>query len=337
MIATVRLADGSVAFPCAAGDNLLHAGLRAGIGLPYECSVGSCGTCKYELLDGRVETLWAEAPGLGERDRRKGRRLACQSRPLTDCTINLRPGAAYVLPVPAARQRVAFLASEPVTHDMREFRFRAAAPARFVPGQYALLELPGVGARRAYSMCNLANAEGDWHFHIRAVPGGRASRILFGPLDERTEVVLDGPFGLAYLREGPRDIVCVAGGSGLSPMVAIARGFAAGKGHPARRLHFFFGGRTPADICGESLLAVLPGYGERLTYHAAVSDPEAARAAGWPGPTGFVHTLVEAALAPNLARFEFYFAGPPPMAEAMQRMLVANSVPSAQVHFDRFF
>ena len=69
--------DGST-FEQQEGDTLLRAALRAGVGLSYECNSGGCGGCKFELLEGEVETLWADAPGLNERDRRRGRHLACQ-------------------------------------------------------------------------------------------------------------------------------------------------------------------------------------------------------------------------------------------------------------------
>ena len=35
--------------------------------------------------------------------------------------------------------------------------------------------------------------------------------------------------------------------------------------------------------------------------------------------------------------FEYYFAGPPPMAEAVQKMLIEKRVPYPQVHFDSFY
>ena len=43
-------------FQCAADDVLLRGGLREGLGLPYECNAGGCGTCKIEVLSGEVET-----------------------------------------------------------------------------------------------------------------------------------------------------------------------------------------------------------------------------------------------------------------------------------------
>ena len=71
-MAEIRNADGA-AFSCAADDTILRAGLRAGLGFPYECNSGACGTCKVELLEGKIHSLRPDAPGLGERDRAKNR------------------------------------------------------------------------------------------------------------------------------------------------------------------------------------------------------------------------------------------------------------------------
>jgi toluene monooxygenase electron transfer component len=331
--------DGSEeVFPCDGGDSLLRAGLRAGIGLPYECGTGSCGTCKFTLLSGAVEDLWPDAPGLNERDRRKQRKLACQSRPTGDCHIKMRIDAACVPHITPRRQGVKLVKSAPLTHDMHEFYFKSDLPAEFLPGQYALLRLPGVSGLRAYSMANLANESGDWNFYIKNMPGGAGSRILFaGGLPPGGDIELDGPYGLAYLRPSPRDIVCIAGGSGLSPMISIARAVAADAGYAARRLHFFHGGRQPRDICGEEILADLPDFSDRMRYHASISEPDPA-SRGWTGALGMVHEQVAPTLANPLADYEFYFAGPPAMAEAVQRMLmIDHKVPFEQLHFDRFF
>jgi toluene monooxygenase electron transfer component len=106
----------------------------------------------------------------------------------------------------------------------------------------------------------------------------------------------------------------------------------------SRHLHFFYGARTTRDICGEALLGDLPGFAERIHFHPVVSEPGAAAQALWRGETGFVHDLVGRALGEQMTQFEFYFAGPRPMTEALQEMLmVRHRVPFEQVHFDRFF
>ena len=81
---SVCLESGGRGFNCAPGQTVLAAALAAGVDLPYECASGSCGSCRARLVEGTVASRWVDAPGLSERDRRKGDRiLCCQSVPQT--------------------------------------------------------------------------------------------------------------------------------------------------------------------------------------------------------------------------------------------------------------
>ncbi|WP_026355103.1 2Fe-2S iron-sulfur cluster-binding protein [Massilia niastensis] len=333
----INIAGSQLAFDCAPGDTIARAALRAGIGIPYECNVGCCGTCKIELLSGSVESNWPAAPGLGERDRMRGRVLGCQSRPVSDCTVKARVGDQYLTGRVPRRFEAVLAGQRDLTHDMRELRFSLPEAVDFLPGQYALLQLPGVDGPRAYSMSNIARDGATWHFQIRRVPGGQGGAAIFDRMKVGDRLTIDGPYGLAYLRTAnQRDIVCIAGGSGLAPMISIARGLAADPALAGRRLHFFYGGRTARDICGSDMLAELPGWGERIHYYPTISMPEA-DAAPWSGRTGFVHELVAEVLGASLRDHEIYFAGPPAMAQAVQRMLFEAGVPGEQVHYDAFY
>ncbi len=332
----ISLAGSEVEFDCAVDDTILRAGLRAGLGLPYECSVGSCGTCRVDLVSGEVATVWQAAPGLTERDRQRGRRLACQSRPLGPCMIKARLTPETVPPVLPRRQSALLVGSRALTRDMREFVFRTSGAADFVPGQYALIEFGSEIGPRAYSMSSLPSAEGDWRFVIRQVPGGKGSGALFAAT-AGARFEMDGPYGLAYLRATERDIICVAGGSGLSPMLSIVHAAAHDPRFADRTIHLFYGGRTPADLCAEAEIKSLPGFGTRIHHVAAVSDAAAAREP-YARPIGFIHTIVEEAFGDRLKEHEIYFSGPPAMGDAMQKMLVlGRKVPVGQIHFDRFY
>jgi toluene monooxygenase electron transfer component len=316
-------------------DCILRAGLGAGIGLSYECNSGGCGSCKFELLEGEVDELWPEAPGLSARDHAKGRRLACQCRARTDLVIKMRGGDEFRPVFRPRRMQATLEHRRDVTHDIGEFSLRTREAARFLPGQYAMLRLPDGQALRAYSMSNLENGDGVWQFWIRRCGGGRLTPALFD-LPAGSQVVLDGPYGVAHLRpESARDVVCIAGGSGISPMLSIARGVAANPAMAGRKLHFFFGARTEADLCGARELEALAASGAPFSYQAAVSG---ATGSGWTGPTGFIHQVVEQQLGDRLAGHECYLGGPPAMVEAVTRMLMLErKVPATQVHFDRFF
>jgi len=338
-MARITIADSEVAFDCGSDDSLLRAGLRANLNLPYECNVGSCGTCKFELVSGEINVLSETAPGLSERDRKKGRQLACQCQPLTDCVIKVRQEEGAPAEFPPQRLKVKLIKVTDVTHDIREFQFQGVSLSSFIPGQYAMLQLPGVAGERAYSMSNLPNAEGIWSFMIRRVPQGVGTQVLFDGLALGDEIGLDGPFGKAYYRsQSERDLVCIAGGSGLAPMLSIARAWSQKIKGDQERLTFFYGGREPRDICGEEMLKQLPEFNQQLQFVPSVSGASVDASNSWSGRTGFIHEVMHGYEGLDYAHSDFYIAGPPVMTQAVMDFLrESHAVPQERIYFDRFF
>ncbi|WP_460904029.1 2Fe-2S iron-sulfur cluster-binding protein [Paraburkholderia jirisanensis] len=333
----ITLAGADQFFECGNDDVLLRSALRNNIAFPYECNVGACGNCKFELIEGEVDARWQEAPGWTAKDRERRRYLGCQCAPRTDCTIKVRPSRHYAPVHQPKRVTGTLTLRRPVTHDIREFCFELSDDMRFEPGQYALLRLPGVNGQRAYSMSNIVQGPRArvLDFQVRRVPNGHGSQALFDTLETGQQIEIDGPYGMAYLRRDvKRDILCLAGGSGLAPMISIARGVAADPGMSGVKLNFLYGGRTPRDVCGRDMLEALESFGKHLHFNAAVSD---AGGEQWDGHTGFVHELAESMFGDALRDLEIYFAGPPAMGQAIQKMLLARSVPFGQVHFDQFY
>ena len=336
---TVQISGTDQSFSCAPDDTLLRAALRSGVGFPYECNVGSCGNCKFELIEGSLANQWPEAPGLSDKDRTRNRALGCQSCPTSDVRIKLRPSDHYRPVHVPLRTCARLVATRAITHDLSEFRVELAQPMAFAPGQYALVQLPGVTGVRAYSMSNYDGAATTaLEFQVRRVPQGVGSAALFDQLKPGDNVQIDGPYGMAYLRDqAGRDILCIAGGSGLAPMVSIARGAFVTPALQTRKLHFVYGARLPQDLCGQGMVSVLPGWAQRGSYHAAISGLEVSQALPADALRGYVHEVVDQLYGAQLPSMEVYFAGPPLMAQALLKLLVERKVPMEQVHFDQFY
>jgi toluene monooxygenase electron transfer component len=139
-------------------------------------------------------------------------------------------------------------------------------------------------------------------------------------------VSLDAPYGRAYWRPQQRRTICVAGGSGLAPMLAVAE--AARAAHP---VEFFFGVRDVADA---AVASAMESWGDTAALNIVVSDPTN----GWAGQTGFVHEAVARNISAETASsYEYYVAGPVKMIDAMLNLLVIErKVPMEQIHYDRF-
>ncbi|WP_409332316.1 2Fe-2S iron-sulfur cluster-binding protein [Trujillonella humicola] len=329
----IRVPDRDTEFACDAGDTVLRAALRSGFDLAYECNSGGCGSCKIMVTEGQVTDLGRPTPGLTDRDRRKGRVLACQTVPVTPCSITA-PVVEHGRDVPRPRRMEGRLvARRLLTSDMVEVGVDLAEAADFRPGQYAMLAVDG-RQDRAYSMANLPGTT-RWDFHVKRVPGGTLSNRI-ADLAVGDPVRVDGPYGLAHFRSTGRDVVCIAGGSGLAPAVSVARALAAAPDAHARRLLFFYGGRTAADLCAEAFVDECRPALKEVEFHQALSAAD--DDVGWTGGRGFVHDLVAATSLPDLDDLDFYVAGPPPMTDAVVRLLVIGmQVPTSRVHYDRFF
>jgi toluene monooxygenase electron transfer component len=206
-IRRLLIAGSDQAFDCFPGDTVLRAAQRAGLGFPYECNVGSCGNCRFELVEGELATAWPQAPAWTDKDRQRRRHLGCQSTPNSNCTIKLRLADAYAPVHRPIRSPAVLTGVRVVTHDISEFAFELETPMCFEPGQYALVQMPGVEGVRAWSMSNAPEAgqpARQLEFQVRRVPQGAGSEVLFD-MALGTLVEIDGPYGMAWLRrDAPR-------------------------------------------------------------------------------------------------------------------------------------
>lgn len=315
------------------GEVLLQSALAAGLDFPHSCRVGSCTTCKCRVLSGRVRQLGDSAYVLSPEDVAAGYVLACQSLPLTDVEIEIALDAPRRDAVTTSAR---ILAQTPLTHDIVELVLRAEAPIRYRAGQSALLGVPALGVERPYSFARAPRGTAlDYlHFHVRRVPGGTFSEWLHGADRVGERLTLRGPhgaFGLHPHDGGNGAIVCVAGGSGLAPILAMLD--EARWAGDARAVTLLFGARARRDLYElaqiEALRRHWPG---RFAFVPVLS--QAAPDDAWDGAQGLVGDHLAA--LPDLADATLYLCGPPPMVDHCAAQLARARVADARVFVDRF-
>lgn len=343
---TVESKSGILDYECETGDNLLYAGLAAGIGLPYECGTGTCGTCRARVMSGEAELTWDKAPGLAYVKRDKGEVLLCQARARSDCTVRVPakigpPARPMELP---ARGSGVITRAVRLTHDVIHFEVELDRPMRYDAGQFIVMSTPAVSGGRAYSMVNYAPGGRRLDFVVKRKPGGGFSEWLFTSPSEGARLELFGPLGRATFHpdEG-RNIVCIAGGSGIAGMLAIASR-ACQEGYFANyRGHVFFGVRTLADcFYMEEFSSLVQQSGGNLEVTVALSHEEAAsevhrdfrqiRLA-----SGFVHEVAAKSMVGRFENAVGFVAGPPPMVDGALRMLIMEArLPAQFIRYDKF-
>lgn len=323
----VRIDGTDDVFEVHVGEPLLGAARRAGVWLPFECGWGGCGTCKATVVSGETELLYA-APSVHERDARRRRVPLCQTTAVTDLVI--KPVRCSHDPDPDRPVRdheAVLVAHEELGPELCRFRFELDAPASYRPGQHAILHL-GEGLHRCYSMAGLPGTR-QVSFIAKRYAGHPGSERLFA-LPVGTTIECELPYGDTYLRDVERPSVLIAGGTGISAILALTLQLA-GDAWAERGVHVFYGaGRRDELVCIEELSdAVSSIPGGRL--HPVLLDPPA----GWQGGVGFV-TQTLAAELPSIGDAEFYLTGPPPMTNATLAVLREAGVGLDRVHYDSF-
>ena len=332
----VTVQPAGVAFDVARDEPILAAAIRAGIGLPYGCRDGACGSCKSRLLDGRVIHGAHQVRTLPPDEEAAGWVLPCCATPQTDCVIEARTvagaGENPVLKMPA---RVASLSRPAPDVVVMKLQLPATVSLRYRAGQYVEFILRD-GARRSYSMANAPETLGTppmIELHLRHMPGGLFTDQVFGTLKEKDILRLEGPMGTFFLREdSDSPMVLLASGTGLAPIKAIVEHLRAiGNQRPAV---LYWGCRRRADLYlhdwAEQAAAALPW----LRYVPVLSEATADDA--WSGRTGLVHEAVMADV-PDLSGHQVYACGAPAMVDAAQRDLVVRcGLPADQFFADSF-
>ncbi|MCW5657296.1 MAG: 2Fe-2S iron-sulfur cluster binding domain-containing protein [Burkholderiaceae bacterium] len=307
------------------GTNLLDALRDAQIPVSYSCMAGRCGTCRCRVVAGDVLDHGGEQGPLGGHDAHV---LACQTVLTQPCTIEI-PEPDEVVVHPARIVKATVQAIETLAHDVRRLLLKTNKPMQFSPGQYAQLQFTPEHAR-PYSMAGLSH-DGSMEFHVRVVPDGRVSGYVASELKVGDTVRVSGPLGTAYLRQrhaGP--MLCVAGGTGLAPILSIVRGaIAAGL---RNAIHLYFGVRSPRDAYGAHWLAELQRRHPALRVQVVVASGGDARAQR----CGLVTEAIERDLG-SLDGWRAYLCGAPPMVEAASALVRQRGIQPSHIHADAFY
>ena len=323
-------------FQVETGETVLGAAIREGIGMPYGCQDGACGSCKCRLLEGRVVHGTHQSKALSQAEELDGMMLACCAKPQTDCVIEARtvPGAGE-FPVLKMPSRVISVARPAPDVAVLRMQLPATQNFQFHAGQYVEFILRD-GSRRSYSVANAAHLLGDppaIELHIRHMPGGKFTDHVFGTLKEKDILRMEGPFGSFFLREdSSKPMVLLASGTGLAPIKAIIERLQhLGSTRPAV---LYWGCRSKRDLYLHAWALQAAASTTHLHYVPVLS--EARPEDDWTGRTGLVHQAVLADFS-DLSKHQVYACGAPIMVESAQRDFGALAgLPADEFYADSF-
>lgn len=332
---TVTLEPFGIEFTCGEDDTVLEAAFKSGISLRYGCKHGGCGACKATIAEGEVD-YDDHATAISEEEMDAGIALLCCAYPEEDIVIELDDDYSEDELTPefpvrffdAAVESIAF-----VTHDTAHLKLQGKPDDRFDfrPGQFLEIQVPGEDDMwRCYSMASVPNDNGCTELVVKIIPDGKFSGYLQNA-QQGDELQFRGPFGQFYLSDTDADIIMVAGGSGMAPIVSMLQQLVDEESD--RKISFFFGARAMQDLYFLDEIATL---GDKLANFqfvpalSAVADGDQ-----WDGETGLI-TDVLRRHTDNLRGAEGYLCGPPPMIDAAVEVLREKGMFASRIRFDKF-
>ncbi len=186
----------------------------------------------------------------------------------------------------------------------------------FRAGQYLSLKLPLDGSliTRSYSLCSSPKeaVSGSYAITVRANPGGFAADRILGGMKTGDTVISSGPQGFFYYEDlrDARHVVGVAGGSGITPFLSMARAIA--DGIEDFDLTLLYGSRKEEEILFRGELEEIARSCSKFRVIHVLSDEQ---------KDGFAHGFITAErireAAPAEGEYSVFLCGP----EGMYRFL----------------
>jgi len=355
------------------GVTLLGALSGSNIFLPSACGgQGTCAQCKCQILEGGGTILPTETGHIGRREAAEHWRLACQVKVKQDLKIQIPDEIFNITKYNCkviSNHNVATFIKELIIElpDGTMMDYRA--------GGYLQIEIPKYNLSykdfdiekeyqadwdkydlwkynstnedvviRAYSMASYPAEGNRIMLNVRIaspppwapdVPPGIASSYIFN-LKPGDEAVVSGPYGEFFTKDSEREMVFIGGGAGMAPMRSHIYDLLKTK-QSKRKISFWYGARSLREMFYDDEFKALAKKFPNFSYQVGLSEP--LEEDNWTGPVGFIHQI----LFDNMLKhhedpteIEYYMCGPPPMIDAVDKMLYDIGVEPDMIAYDKF-
>jgi CDP-4-dehydro-6-deoxyglucose reductase len=260
---------------------------------------------------------YPEGTELSETDRAGATVLTCQARPVSDLVLH-SPEVTSFEGVTVQKVAARVMGKEQLADDVVKLTCKLAPGTVFnyVPGQYVDLTIKNV-VTRSYSMATAKAVDGCIELHIRLVPGGQATPMIFEDVQLKNVVTIEGPFGTFYMRDSDAPAIFLASGTGFAPIKALMEQLIANGSR--RQMHLYWGGRRAQDLYMDHLCRQWQAELDWFEYTPVLSED----LSGWSGRTGYVHVAVMEDY-PDLSAHQVYSCGAPIVVDSAKRDFTAK-------------
>ena len=210
--------------------------------------------------------------------------------------------------------------------------------AYFSAGKYLTVfeTINGMPVTRAYSISSSPkdSLEGKYVLTVKLVDGGLVSRYIFDTWTEGYEVEVSAPSGnFEYqpLRDAKK-VICIAGGSGITPFVSMANAIA--DGDEDFEMVLLYGSRNYNNILFREELEAVAEKCDKIKVVHVLSDDKKCRRKGV--EKGFITAELIKTYAPENEPYSVFLCGPQQMYEFVDKELETLNLPKKYVRHEMF-
>ncbi len=316
------------------GSSLLSTLIDQKIFIPSACGgKGTCGYCKVQVHEGGGPVLATELPFLTKEEREDDIRLSCQCKVKEDIRIEIPEELFNVKEYEATVGSITDLTD---VIKMIRILLPEDEEVNFKPGQYIQLKAPLYEGNneeiyRAYSIASSPLEKGYIDLVIGYVPEGIATTYVHHHLNVEDEIHINGPYGDFYYQDNDREMVMVAVGTGVAPILSLLNYMKAK--NIQRKARFYFGAKTPDDLFMLDYFKELEETLYDFEFIPCLS--RVGEDSDWNGFRGRVNNAIDQFLT-DAENKEAYLCGNEPMINSVTESLTKKGMPEELIYFDKF-
>ena len=317
------------------GSSLLSLLVENEVYIPSACGgKGSCGFCKVKVDEGGGPLLPTETSYVSEDEAKENIRLSCQLKVKNDIMIFIDESLFNV-----NQYEYDVLSNESITPTIKHLILGLPEDKEieFKPGQYIQLLAPKYKGNRdevyrAYSIASSPNNKRHIELLIGFVPEGICTTYVHYHLNGKDKVTVVGPYGDFYYQDTGKEMVMVAIGTGMAPILSILR-YMKENGITDRKVTFYFGAKEKDELFFEEEFNEMQKALPNFRYLPALSRPK--NEDNWTGEVGRVTDTIEKYLSDG-SDCEAYLCGSPKMIDSVVELLEKKGIPAEHIYYDKF-
>ncbi|MEW8973064.1 MAG: 2Fe-2S iron-sulfur cluster binding domain-containing protein [Tissierellaceae bacterium] len=321
-------------FTVEGGSSLLSTLIDKKIFIPSACGgKGTCGYCKVQVHEGGGPVLPTELPFLTEEELENHVRLSCQCKVKQDIKIEIPEELFNVKEFAASVENIVDLTS---IIKLIRIKLPEGEEVNFKAGQYVQLKAPLYEGNdeevyRAYSIASSPTEKDYIELVIGYVPEGIATTYVHHHLNIGDSVNINGPYGDFYYQDNDREMLLVAVGTGVAPILSILKYMK--ENNIERKATFYFGAKTPDDLFMLDYFKELEDTLYDFKFVPCLS--RVTEEDNWSGFKGRVNNALDQFITDGENK-EAYLCGSERMIDSVIESLTKKGVPEELIYYDKF-